>query len=66
MVEIVDSECVVLLAVVLTEARSSFVVEVDVLARAGSYFGRWITLESPYEMSLRSSVVPEVHSSHSL
>jgi hypothetical protein len=66
MVGTVGLVCVALQAVVSKEVRSNSVVEADVLARAGSYSGRWIMLESLFEMALHSSVVLEVHSSHSL
>jgi hypothetical protein len=66
MVEIVDLVSVALQAVASTGARSSFVIEVAALTRAGSYFGRLIMLGGSYEVVLHSSVVLEVHSNHSL
>lgn len=67
MVKSAGSVCAVLWAVVSEAARSSFVaVEMAVMARAGSYFGRGVVHVDPSEVSLHSSGVPEVHSSHSL
>jgi len=65
MVGIVGSVCVVVKAVVLEEARSSFVVEAFVLARSGSYFGQRATLEDPFEVASQSSVALGVHSNRS-